>query len=99
MAYFNQVVLGFRCVPFSVHALSNQNRAVRCRMRKPRKLKVIFYYACMIGLNENLAYFPEGKARDKIGDMGLNKNLLNSLPNECIKQAYMHGFGFKTITF
>ena len=53
----------------------------------------------MIGLNENLAYFPEGKARDKIGDMGLNKNLLNSLPNECIKQAYMHGFGFKTITF
>ena len=61
-------------------------------MRKPRKLKVRLYAACLVDLNELLASFPWKKLTDNIGMVELNEILLNSMPNSWIKQAYVQVF-------
>ena len=60
-------------------------------MRKPHELKVRHYADRMIDLNEYLAVFPGAKASKKIGETELDKIILNSMPNGCIKKAYMQG--------
>ena len=52
----------------------------------------------MIGLNEYWDTFSGPKSGGKIGDTGLNEILLNSMPNGCSKQKYVHGFYCETIT-
>ena len=52
----------------------------------------------MIGLNECLVASPEAKESDNIGETELNKILLNSIPNERSKKAYVQGFYCETIT-
>ena len=52
---------------------------------KPRGLKVRCYTACLIGIKEYLGLLSEAKLSDKIGVAELNKSLLNSMPNSCIK--------------
>ena len=72
---------------------------MRRRMRKPRRLKIGHYYADTIDIIEYLSEFPGSKAKDNIGDMELNKTLLNSMPNGRSKQAYVQGFYCRIINF
>ena len=65
---------------------------MRFVMRKPRKLKVICYAACMIELNKYLAVCSGTNANDKIGEMEMNEMILNIIPNVWIRQAYVQGF-------
>ena len=45
-----------------MNALFKQKRAMRCGTRKPRKLKLRCYAACLIYLNGYLFALPEAKA-------------------------------------
>ena len=54
---------------------------MRCRMRKPRELKVRRYAARMNELYEYLAVFSGAKANDKIGETGFNGIIFNSIPS------------------
>ena len=56
-----------------VNSLSKQKRAMRRCMKKPRGLKVRRYAACLIGLNEYLAYFTGATMADKMGVTEINK--------------------------
>ena len=69
-----------------------KNRVMICGMRKPRGLKVRFYAACLIDLNDYLDLFHGENLTDKIGMTELNEILLNSMPNSWINQAYVHVF-------
>ena len=71
---------------------------VRHGIRKPRVLKVRCYADHMNDLNEYLAVFPGEKASDKICETELNKMFLNSMPTRYIRQAYVQGFYFESIT-
>ena len=55
--------------------------------------------ACLIDLNEYVATFPGAKPTQKIGVTEINENLLNSMPNSWIKQAYVQVFDCEFITF
>ena len=46
----------------------------------------------MIDINEYFSSFPLENASEIIGDIELNKILLNRIPNGWIKQAYVQGF-------
>ena len=71
-----------------------------CRfMKNPRSLKARRYPAHLIGLNEYLASFPVATMADKMSVTDLNKNLLNSMLNSWLKQAYVQGFYCETISF
>ena len=70
----------------------------RC-IKKPRSLKVKFYVAHLLDLNEYLASFPEANMTDKFGVIELNDILLNRIPNSWYKQAYVKGFYWKYIYF
>ena len=48
-------------------------------------------------MNEYLASLPGGKLADKIDVTELNDIILNSMPNSSFKQAYIQGFGCKSI--
>ena len=52
----------------------------------------------MNDLNEYLAVFPGEKASDKICETELNEIVLNSMPTRYIRQAYVQGFYFESIT-
>ena len=67
-------------------------------MINPYKLKVWWYAACLISLNEYLSAFLGAKVSGRIGDMERNEIILNSIPNWWIKQDYVQGFDFKNIT-
>ena len=67
---------------------------MRRRMRSPRSLKVSFYAAQLIGLNEYLDVFPGEKMSDKICMTELNEIMLNSMPNIWSEQAYVKWFYF-----
>ena len=84
--------LGFRYVKFTINVLSNKKRAIHHGLRKTHKLKVVYYGAHMIELNEYFFALPVAKACDNIGYTELNEIILNSIPNECSTQAYMQGF-------
>ena len=68
-------------------------------MRNLRGFKVMIYVACLVEINKHLAMFRGAKAGDKICEIELNEILLNSIPNSCIKHAYVQGFCFECITF
>ena len=53
----------------------------------------------LIDLNEFLPSFPGSTPTHKICMTELNEILLNSMPNSWIKQAYVQGFYWKSITF
>ena len=63
------------------NALSKQKRAMCYVRRKPYELKVGYYSARLIDLNEQLSTFPGAKESDNISEMELNQILLNSIPN------------------
>ena len=46
---------------------------MRCRMRKPCKLKERCYTSRMIDINEYLAELPGAKTSDKIGKTDINE--------------------------
>ena len=92
------IILGLGVYSSTVNMLLKQKRAMRCRMRKPCRLKVGRYAECLIDFNEYLASFPGEKLNDKIVLMELNENLLNSMPNICSKHAYVQGFDCESIT-
>ena len=98
-AHLSRIVLGLGTYFFPVNALSKQKRAMRRGIRKSRELKVRLYAGHLIDLNDYLDAFPVAKASDKIGEMELNKIILNSMPNGWIKQAYVKGFYFEAINF
>ena len=66
------IILGLGAYFFSVNFVSKKNCAIRCRMRKPRGLKVRQYAAHLIDLNEYLVLFPGAKLNDRILIMDLN---------------------------
>ena len=68
-------------------------------MRKPRGLKISHYAYRLIDLNKYLALFPGGKLSERIGVVGINKILLNSMPNSWSKQSYVQVFDYDSITF
>ena len=68
-------------------------------MRKTNGLIVRRYVACLIDLNEYLAFFPGGKLTNKIGMIDLNKIVLNSVTNSWSKQAYVQVFDCKSVNF
>ena len=68
-------------------------------MKNPRRLKVRHYDTRLVSLNEYLASFPGATMADKMGVTELNKNVLNSMPNTCSKQAYVQVFYCETISF
>ena len=92
MAYLNQVILGLGTYFPPVNAFSKQKRAMLHGTRNTCELKVRRYADHIIYLNEYLDAFPVSKASDKIGDMDLNKILLNSMPNGRSNQAHVQGF-------
>ena len=55
--------------------------------------------ACLIDLNDYLAYFPREPFNYKIGVTELKKILLDSMHNSCYRQAYVQGFDYEYITF
>ena len=64
-----------------------------CRgTRNPQKFKVIFYAYSTVELNEYLIVFPGGKGSENVGEMELNKIILNIIPNGCSKKEYVQGF-------
>ena len=71
---------------------------MRHEMNNPCGLKLTFYDARLVGINQYLSVFPGVKESDKIWNTELNKILLNIIPNRCINQAYMQGFDYETIT-
>ena len=78
--------------------LLNKNHAMRCRIGKPRGLKVRLSAACFIDSNEYLALFPGSTLSDKSGVTVLNEILLNIMPNSWSNQAYVQGFDCNYIT-
>ena len=84
---------------FHANSLSKQKRAVCPCMKKPRSLKLRYYAARLIDLNEYLASFPGANMTDKIGVTEINDILLNSMPKSWYKQAYLQGFDCESISF
>ena len=62
-------------------------------------LKVSCYTASLIVLNDYLASFPGSKLTEKIGMRELNETLLNSVPNNWSKRAYVLVFDCEYIIF
>ena len=60
-------------------------------MRNPRELKVRFYAASLIGINEYFYALPGAKASYKICETKLNENLLNSMSNIWTMEPYVQG--------
>ena len=52
----------------------------------------------MIDLNGYFSVLPGAKSSEKICETELNVILLNSMPNSWIRQAYVQGFYFESIT-
>ena len=74
---------------FPVNSLSKQKRTMCRCIKRPHSLKVRLYAACLICLDEYLASFPGETMADNMGKTGLDKNILNSIPKSCSKQAYI----------
>ena len=72
-----------------MNVLSKQKRKIYRGMRKPRKLKVRRYAACLIYINDYLDAFPGSNTSDKIDKMEIDEIILNSIPNRWSKQAYV----------
>ena len=68
------------------------------RIRKPCELKVISIQSVWLVLI-NIWLFPGSKASNKIREMELTKVLLYSMTNVQSRQAYVHGFDIKGVTF
>ena len=68
-------------------------------MRKPGGLKLRWYAAHLIYLNDYLSVFSGEKTSGFFCEMELNEILLNIMPNNWIKQAYVQGFYCESITF
>ena len=77
--------------------LSKQKNVMRHIIRKPRKLKVIYYYAYLFGINDYLSILPGAKQSDNIAKVKPNEILFSSMPNGCIKQSYVQGFDCEII--
>ena len=93
------IILGLGAYFFPVNLLPKQNHAMRRGMRKMRGLKVRRYAARLIDLNEYLYLLPGAQLTESISVREINGILLNSMPNIWSKQAYVHGFDCKYITF
>ena len=50
-------------------------------MSNPRELKVKFYDACLIDLNDYLDDLTRAKASNNIGEIAFNEVILNIIPN------------------
>ena len=79
--------------------MSNQNRVIRRRIRKPHSFKARRYAARLVFLNEYLDVFPGVKICDKICVTEIYGIILNIMPNICINLAYVQGFDYEYITF
>ena len=86
------IILGFGTYFFPVNVLSKQKHDMHHRMRDPLGLKVIHYAAHLVDLNDYLAMFHGENISDKNCVTELNENLLNGMPNSCIKQLYLQVF-------
>ena len=91
IAYLNRVIMGLGMYFFCQCVVQN-NRVMRCRMRKPHDLKFRRYAARLIDLDEDLSSFTESKVSDNVVETDLGEILLNSTPNGWSKQAYVQGF-------
>ena len=74
---------------YPVNTLSNKKRAMRCRTRKPRSLKVRSYAVILLTLTSTWIFFPGAKISDIIFVTEINGILLNSMP----KQLDQSGIG------
>ena len=68
-------------------------------MRNLRRLKVRIYAARLIEINEYLDLLLGARLNEKNGMTELHENLLNTMPNNWIKQGYVQGFVCNSITF
>ena len=68
-------------------------------MKKTCSLTVRRYAACLIDLNEYLAYFLGETLTDNISVAELNEILLDSMPTIWSKQSYVQGFDCELKTF
>ena len=92
------IILGLGTYFSPLNALTNKKRAMRRGMRKPRGLKVIFYAARLIELNEYLYVFLGEKIGNKFFVTELDEILLNSMANSWRNQDYVQVFYCEYIT-
>ena len=69
------------------------------RTKKPRGLKVRRYADNIIDLNDYFSVFLEAKEGAIICETEINENLLNSMTNSWISQAYVQEFDCEIISF
>ena len=75
--------------------LSNKTRATHQVTRETQILRVRCYAAHLVDVNKYLAVFPGANISDKFYTMELNENLLKSIANRWIKQAYVQGYDYE----
>ena len=76
-----------------------KNSAPCAVKKKARVVTVRRYVACLIDINDFFFPFPGDTLNDKISLTKLNEILLNSMPNNWYKLAYVQGFYCESITF
>ena len=80
--------------------IRRQNRSAQCAVEwKPRSITLRCYVERLIDLNEYLVSFPGATLTDKIGVTAFNEILLNSMPTNWSKQAYVQVFDCESIAF
>ena len=98
-AHLNHIILGLGAYLFLINVFPKQKRLMHHGMRNTLELKVICYVAFIIEINEYFATLPGVKASYKIGDMGLNDIILNSMSNGWSKKVYVQIFDCEYIPF
>ena len=86
-AHLNWVNLGLGPYFFPVDVYSKQKPMMCSGIRKPCKLKLRWYAARLIDINEYLATFTGSKASANIGDTEFNEILLNSMTNVWVSKC------------
>ena len=92
------IILGLGPSFFPANLLLKKNCEIRCRTRKPRRLKVRHYAVSLIDFNKYLDSLPGEMLSEKIFITELNEITLNSMTISWSNQAYVKVFYYKPIT-
>ena len=83
---------------FPVNALSNQKRAMRHIIRKPRDMSFNRFTAQQTEINKFLPVFPGSDTTKKIPAEELNEIFLHAVSNSWAKQSYLQEWYFEIKT-